>query len=552
MAKHKKVVSDGEYASICVIFSPHLKVEDEVRRSKRENCGQGGYLGQLKKLERVQTKVRRPMKMNPAQNALDSQSVNIMAPEATKPKPRPRPVPKKSRTPMRLKLQGSKNQASMSEHLQESLSSPEEDIFRSQLCGPDSQFGFIPPDVFAEAGTLHLQMPWITAKFDDDIPSHPQSTNNSHMKTKKHAGPISVSQSTGDDATLPPPHMKKQDRAIVPPPRMKKNMPQSRPCPVSPTDSDVPSPPKRRQATHNPGRGNHHTGSPDNAGSIHNVLEDHHRKNHCPHTPDSDRLKNLCRQAAGESSTDKEDKVLDPPKRCPGGFEEEVMTRIGIEYLTETLNDFAADDIGVDDGYWDIYKRDMAIILWDDRATMRSEMKNAARPIAASKFGILPSDIDDDDEFEDYVSQRVTELLTGGYFLQNGVDEQGRTNNLAHDALGKLCSTIFYKGDNALAKAFPNVFAEAVPEGAVALAATALAAAINEYKTGVYQPTKFAADLYQPIYENVIELYTSVHHDRYHSNKCQAVRKKWARAAGVLTRNHTGWRHDWGLKLNLN
>ncbi|KAG1828940.1 hypothetical protein EV424DRAFT_1344478 [Suillus variegatus] len=133
-------------------------------------------------------------------------------------------------------------------------------------------------------------------------------------------------------------------------------------------------------------------------------------------------------------------------------------------------------------------------------------------------------------EFEDY----------------NGVNEQGRTNNLAHDALGELCSTIFYKGNNALAKAFPNVFAEAVPEGTVALAATALAAAINEYKTGVYRLTKFAADLYQPIYENIIELYTSVHHDRYHSNKCQAVHKKWARAA-----SHTGWRHDWGLKLNL-
>lgn len=82
MAKCKKVVSDGEYASICMISSPHLKVEDEVCHSKRENCGQGGHLGQLKKLERVQTKVRRPMKTNPAQNALDSQLVNIMAPEA--------------------------------------------------------------------------------------------------------------------------------------------------------------------------------------------------------------------------------------------------------------------------------------------------------------------------------------------------------------------------------------------------------------------------------------------------------------------------------------
>ncbi|KAG1858321.1 hypothetical protein C8R48DRAFT_674364 [Suillus tomentosus] len=398
MAKHKKVISD---------------VEDEVRHSKRENHGQGGHLGQLKKL----------------------QLVNIMAPDTTKPKPRPRPVLKKLRTPMRLKLQGSKNQASMSEHLQESLSSPEEDIFRSQLCGPGSWFSFVPPDVFAEADNMEDKDSSEDSEKDkdatdddnddldngkddldddkhgtdandsndDDIPSPPRSTNNSRMKTKKHAGPISSSQSTNDDATLPPPHMKKQDRAIVPPPCMKKNMPPSQPHPVSPMDSNLPSPPKRCQATNNP------------------------------------------------------------------------------------------DDIGVNNGYWDIYK------LQDEKA---------AQPIAASKFSILPSDIDDDNEFEDYVSQRVMELLNGGYFLQNGVNEQGRTNNLAHDALGELCSTIFYKGNNALAKVFPNVFAEAIPKGAIALAATALAAAINKYKTGVYWPTKFAANLYQPIYENVIELYS--------------------------------------------
>ncbi|KAG2038298.1 hypothetical protein BDR03DRAFT_1010000 [Suillus americanus] len=477
-----------------------------------------------------------------------------MAPEATEPKPRPRLVPKKSRTPMGLKLQGSKNQVLMSEHLQESLSSPEEDIFRSQLCGPDSWFSFVPPNVFTEAdnmedkdssedsekdkdaldddnddldngkddlddnkhGTDANDSNEAYNDHDDDIPSPPQSTNNSCMKTKKHTSPTSSSQSTDNDATLPPPHMKKQDRAIMPPP-----------C--------------HRQATNNPGRGNHHTGSPNNAGSIHDVLEDHHRKNHRPCAPDSDRLKNLHQQAAGESSADEEDKVVDPPKRShsankaasqtigfyPHSWKDDLealkkksqlglvmdgttsshntfIEKTGIEYLMETLNDFAADDIGIDDGYWDIYKCDMAIIVH-----RQIQDEQAAWPIAASKFGILPSDIDDDKEFEDYVSQRVTELLNGGYFLQNGVDEQRRTNNLTDDALGELCSTIFYKGNNALAKAFPNVFAEAIPKGAVALAATALAAAIDEYKTGVYQPTKFAADLYQPIYENVIELYTS-------------------------------------------
>ncbi|KAG1818200.1 uncharacterized protein BJ212DRAFT_1480016 [Suillus subaureus] len=44
-----------------------------------------------------------------------------------------------------------KNQASTPEPQLQSLSSPEEDIPRSQLCGPDLRFGFVPPNVITEA-----------------------------------------------------------------------------------------------------------------------------------------------------------------------------------------------------------------------------------------------------------------------------------------------------------------------------------------------------------------------------------------------------------------
>lgn len=51
---------------------------------------------------------------------------------------------------------------------------------------------------------------------------------------------------------------------------------------------------------------------------------------------------------------------------------------------------------------------------------------------------------------------------------------QGRTNNLASNAIGSFCMSYFYKGENALVRAFPNMFADAVPEGAVTLVATAV------------------------------------------------------------------------------
>ncbi|KAG1833675.1 hypothetical protein DFJ58DRAFT_736003 [Suillus subalutaceus] len=136
-------------------------------------------------------------------------------------------------------------------------------------------------------------------------------------------------------------------------------------------------------------------------------------------------------------------------------------------------------------------------------------------------------------------SKRSDFLKTKGieYLLETLEDfgsQGGRTNNLANEALGS-----FY------------LFADAVPEGAVALAATALAAAIDEYKTGTYKQMKFVADLYQPIYDSVIQLYHDVQKDHYHAKKCRAARKKWARTAGILTRNDPNRRHDWGLKLQL-
>ncbi|KAG1895264.1 uncharacterized protein F5891DRAFT_1194321 [Suillus fuscotomentosus] len=169
----------------------------------------------------------------------------------------------------------------------------------------------------------------------------------------------------------------------------------------------------------------------------------------------------------------------------------------------------------------------------------------------AAKYDILPTDVYDNNEYKEYVCSQVQDLLDGGNFLHNGVDEQGRTNNLMNDALGEFCSTFFYMSEHALAKSFPDEFAEAVPKGDVALGATTLTAAIDEYKTSIYKPMKFVSELYQPIYNSVMQLYDDVKLDPYHSKKCQAVREKWVHAAGTLTRNQSNRHHNWGLKLKL-
>ncbi|KAG1856778.1 hypothetical protein F4604DRAFT_2039935 [Suillus subluteus] len=593
-------------------------------KHKKQNSsdmdGQGGHVGQLRKLESTQMKTHQQAKKNPAQDALKSQSVNVMAPEVKRPRPRPRPVKPKSKT-----------HPSTSE--QRDLS-PVDDLPSLHLRSPHSQFGFVPPDGTAdeddlEAGHAHDEglgvrsssaddeddgnVPF-PSRDDSDMCAPPQVSDDSGMKKQRHACPIPLSVDV-DDIHSPPrssntSQMQKptctifSDVDIQPSPQVPnrsylKNF-KKHARPITPsvddnsiqrrhpifsssesTDSDISSPPRR-----NPKPASNSIA----LDTIHDVLQEHRAKNRSHHPPNPRTLQKLREQAVEEPSDDEEDKEpqavqpckrLRPPnkvyqtvgfyphswkdvleaakkKSCLGlvmngatSTREAFVNKTGIEYLTETLEDFAADNIGVDAGFWDEHKHDMAIILWDDRATMRSEMKKIARPIAAAKYDILPADIYDDNECEEHVCSRVQDLLDGGNFLHNGVDEQERTNNLANDALGEFCSTFFYRSEHALAKSFPDEFAEAVPEGAVTLGATALAAAIDEYKTGVYKPTKFVSELYQPMYDSVMQLYEAIKLDPYHSKKCRAVHKKWACAAGALTRNQSNRRHNWGLKLKL-
>ncbi|KAG1783208.1 hypothetical protein EV702DRAFT_1191640 [Suillus placidus] len=508
------------------------------------------------------------MKKNPAQDALKSQSVNVMAPEVKRSKPRPRPVKPKSK-------------AHSSTPEQQNIS-PVNNLPSLHLRSPHSRFGFVPPGDTAdednnvedqddlEAGHAH----------DEGLGAHSlsadnnDSPDNSHAKKWRHARHISppVDQ---DNVYTPPPisnnpqaktKFKKNARPITP----SADVDSTQRCrPVSPstsTESDIPSPPRRvPKPVH----------SSTSSDAVHNVLQEHHAKKRCPRTPDLRTLQKLHQQTVKEPSDGEEDEepqAVQPRKRSrPAankvyqtiGFyphswkdvleaakkksrlglvmsgasssRETFINKTAIEYLMETLEDFATDDIGVEAGIWDEHKHDMAIILWDDCATMQSEMKKAARPIAATKYGILPTDIHDDNEYADYACGQVEDLLDSGNFLHDGIDKQGRTNNLANNTLGEFC----------------NEFAEAIPEGAVALAATTLAAAIDEYKTGFYKPTKFVSELYQPIYDIVMELYNAIKLDPYHSKKCRAVRKKWVHAAGALTHNPSNRRHNWGLKLKL-
>jgi hypothetical protein len=55
---------------------------------------------------------------------------------------------------------------------------------------------------------------------------------------------------------------------------------------------------------------------------------------------------------------------------------------------------------------------------------------------------------------------------------------QHRTDNLAHTALEELCKMYYYLGKSALARSYPDIFADSIPRGAVAFAATVVSGII--------------------------------------------------------------------------
>ncbi|KAG1744032.1 uncharacterized protein EDB91DRAFT_1246917 [Suillus paluster] len=442
---------------------------------------QGGHLNQLQNLESSQMKRQCPVKKNPAQDMIDSQPVNVMAPEAPKCKPRARPI--KATSGNRNAKPGKSSNEKTEQHL--SSSSLPQDESDSEEVDQDVDVDNVEVD-------------------QDDGDSSVDNPNQDHDTSKD---------SSNDETT--------------------------RAC-LRVTDSSC---------------------------NAQDVLQDHHAKNCHPHIPDLVELETLHQRATTQDSaqSSSEEEVVVPRKRtrtakatvqnihfyppswkdvleatkkksCLGLLTSTALKCSnflqikGIEYLLETLEDFGSQGVGVDDGYWDEYKSNMAVLLWDDRATMHSKMKKVACPIVLVHYEILPPNVDDKNDYE----------------------QEGRTNNLANEALGSFCMSYFYKGKNALAKTFPDLFADAVPKGAIALVATALAAAIDKYKTSTYKQMKFMANLYQPIYDNVIKLYGDVQKDRYDAKKCRATQKKWACTAGILTCNDPNRHYDWGLKPSQN
>ncbi|KAG2028846.1 hypothetical protein BDR03DRAFT_988142 [Suillus americanus] len=98
---------------------------------------------------------------------------------------------------------------------------------------------------------------------------------------------------------------------------------------------------------------------------------------------------------------------------------ETFLAEDAIEILAELHNQFAAEGHGVEEGYWESYKHNMAIILWDDLGNMRFEFKKAARPIVQSRYELFheANEIEDNDDAMEHIRNGIKDLQDEAKFL---------------------------------------------------------------------------------------------------------------------------------------
>ncbi|KAJ3515845.1 hypothetical protein NLJ89_g1505 [Agrocybe chaxingu] len=202
--------------------------------------------------------------------------------------------------------------------------------------------------------------------------------------------------------------------------------------------------------------------------------------------------------------------------------------------LTQVLEECNQKGVVFEPGQ--VQTRDTNVVVFGEASTYRGEMKKLARCLIRECYPDVfnPPEFEGGNQNELYqiVMAKVNALLgkTSPY-LHGGKDEQGRTNNLAHPCLKRLCIQFFYgDGTDSLAHLFPAEFKDSIPEHAVAVAAACIHNALTEYQSVGHRKTvAFDGDRYTKIYRGALRLISRVNKDPYHKAKWVENRHKWAK-----------------------
>ncbi|KAI6016823.1 hypothetical protein PISMIDRAFT_15759 [Pisolithus microcarpus 441] len=164
----------------------------------------------------------------------------------------------------------------------------------------------------------------------------------------------------------------------------------------------------------------------------------------------------------------------------------------------------------------------MVTQLWEDLGNWHSSLRKKACVYVSQRYQWDP-----DNCWEENISIVKGLLGERRMFLRNGVDEDGRTNNLAHPALLGVIIDFFYPGTSSIGQLFPEVFCDKVLRVAVAVAAMALKVVLDEIVSS--GEVTFRVATYTPIYLEMLGLMNKCDTSPIHVAKMKALRTEWAR-----------------------
>ncbi|KAJ7041494.1 hypothetical protein C8F04DRAFT_1391043 [Mycena alexandri] len=205
-----------------------------------------------------------------------------------------------------------------------------------------------------------------------------------------------------------------------------------------------------------------------------------------------------------------------------------------IKWLTDAVH-YCEEELGLiqPDDIWEEYQGDMAKLIWNFIATLRGRWRDVAREVVPNFYKIRPVVEDFDggfgqEEWADKMKDNVDNLITDSNFLKNGLDDQGRTNNLMAPAISELIFQIVHKPEDSVAKALPRRFKIYTGE-LISAVIVLLKVAIQEYATGRFVKLRFTETNYLQTYTDALLSVADMKgaRDQHHWEKTRGEWAKW-------------------------
>ncbi|KAH7918128.1 hypothetical protein BV22DRAFT_1134836 [Leucogyrophana mollusca] len=191
---------------------------------------------------------------------------------------------------------------------------------------------------------------------------------------------------------------------------------------------------------------------------------------------------------------------------------------------------------------WPLHKPDMAVLLLEDMSTWRSDLKKTCIMLVPNFYALFPPPGNNlsDEEHLRFTKDAAAKYREDGQFLHNGVDELGKTQNLANPALFEAAVTFFYTGSYSIARKRPEIFRHSLPYYCLALVGTAYNCVLDGFAK--HGPNKkfpdFSGKTYSSLFLAMVAIIEQTAAHPYHGPKLVARMKAWG-AAGWAQANQT-------------